>query len=289
MKKFFKELSEIWTSKRPTQLAAALAYYSMFSFAPIIFVAVSIVGLFVKEVNVADQLFQRLEATFGVEISNLVQQTVTALANEPSSSSILISVISFLALLYTASGLFFQLQYSLNTIWGVPPLKKGQTITFIRQRLFSFLIVIGIGMLWVLAIFANLLLAWFGSFLEKLLGLGGSQVFLARLAAPVLLVLVIALLYKLLPQTKVAWRDVWLGAALSTTLILAVVLLAGLFFQYSSFDSALQAAGAFTVLLVGFNYIAQIFLLGAVCCRVYAGLYGSRRSTLDIKQTEVET
>jgi membrane protein len=289
MKKFFKELSEIWTSKRPTQMAAALAYYSMFSFAPIIFVAVSIVGLFVKEINVADQLFQRLDARFGVEISNLVQQTVTALANEPSSSSILISVISFLALLYTASGLFFQLQYSLNTIWGVPPLQKGQTIIFIRQRLFSFLIVIGIGILWVLAIFANLLLAWFGSFLERLLGFGGSQVFLARLAAPVLLILVIALLYKLLPQTKVAWRDVWLGAALSTTLILAVVFLAGLFFQYSSFTSALQAAGAFTVLLVGFNYIAQIFLLGAVCCRIYAGLYGSRRSMEKNKPMEVET
>jgi membrane protein len=86
------------------------------------------------------------------------------------------------------------------------------------------------------------------------------------------------LFYKILPETKVAWRDVWLGAILSTILILAALFLAGLFFQYSSFNSALQAAGAFTMLLVGFYYIAQIFLLGAVCCRVYADLYGSRRS-----------
>jgi membrane protein len=83
-----------------------------------------------------------------------------------------------------------------------------------------------------------------------------------------------------LPSTRIAWKDVWLGALISTALILAVVLLAGLFFQFSSFDSALQATGAFTVLLVGFYYIAQIFLLGAVCCRVYTGMYGSRRPEL---------
>ena len=289
VKEFSQELYHIWITERSTQQSAALAYYSMFSFAPIIFVAVSIVGLFVKEINATEELFQRLEGIFGAGITDLVRQTVVAIANEPSTNSILISVISFLALLYTASGLFFQLQFSLNTIWGIPPLQKGQTITYIRQRLFSFLIVIGIGLLWVLAIFANLLLAWFGSFLERLFGLGGGQVLVARLAAPVLLFLVIAMFYKILPATKVVWRDVWLGAAISTTLILAVVLLAGLFFKFSSFDSALQAAGAFTVLLVGFYYIAQIFLLGAVCCRVYAGLYGSRRSIINTQKMEVES
>lgn len=289
VKEFIEEFSKIWVSERSTQQAAALAYYSMFSFAPIIFVAVSIVGLFIEEINAADQLFQRLEAFFGVEISNLVQETVTALAGEPSSSSILISVISFLVLLYTASGLFFQLQFSLKTIWGIPPRQQRQTLTYIRNRLFAFLIVIGIGLLWALVIFANLLLAWFGSFLERMLGLGGSQVLVARLAAPVFLAFVIALFYKVLPGTRIAWRDVWLGAVISTALILAVVLLAGLFFKYSSFDSALQATGAFTVLLMGFYYIAQIFLLGAVCCRAYAGLFGSRRSTINTKPVEVET
>jgi membrane protein len=186
-------------------------------------------------------------------------------------------VISFLALLFAASGLFFQLQYSLNTIWRVPPPQKGQTTTFIRQRLFSFLIVIGFGLIWVFAIFANLLLAWFGSILEKLLGIGESQLLAGILIAPIIMILIVALFYKILPDTRVAWRDVWLGAAVSTALILAAIILVGLFFQYTSLNSALQATGAFTVLLVGFYYVAQIFLLGAVCCRVYADLYGSRR------------
>jgi membrane protein len=288
MKRFFKELYQIWIAERPTQLAAALAYYSMFSFAPIIFVAVSIVGIFIKEINTADQLFQRLEGIFGAAISDLVFESVTALSKAPPSSSILLSLISFLAILYAASGLFFQLQFSLNTIWRIPPPEKGQTVSFIRQRAFSFLIVIGVGLLWVLAIFANLLITWFGSFIERLLGLGGGEVLLARLAAPVVMFSIIALFYKILPETKVAWRDVWLGAVISTVLILLVVLLAGLFFKYSSFNSALQATGAFTVLLVGFYYMAQIFLLGAVCCRVYAGLYGSRRPERKSQIVEAE-
>jgi membrane protein len=132
-------------------------------------------------------------------------------------------------------------------------------------------------LIWVFAIFANLLLSWFGSILQRLLGLVGSQLLAGRLVLPVLMILIAALFYKILPETKVAWRDVWLGAAISTALILAAMILVGVFFQYSSLNSALQVSGAFTVLLVGFYYVAQIFLLGAVCCRVYADLYGSRR------------
>jgi membrane protein len=278
---FVKEVSKIWTTERPNQLAAALAYYSMFSFAPIIFVAISIVGFFIDEIDPTSQFFQRLEDMFGADISNLVQESVMALSITSSSSSVLVSLISFLALLFAASGLFFQLQYTLNTIWRVPPPQKGQTTSFIRKRLFSFLIVIGFGLLGVLAIFVNLFLTWFGSTLEELLGIDSSQILAVKVAAPLLIAFVIALFYKILPEANVAWRDVWLGAAIATALIVVAVILVGLFFQYSSLSSALQASGAFAVLLTGFYYGAQIFLLGAVCCRVFADLYGSRRSSLE--------
>jgi membrane protein len=279
IKRFFKELSRIWSAERPTQLAAALAYYGIFSFAPIIFISVSIAGLFVQRIDPASQLFQRLEQQFGPGISNMVKDAVTSVSTSPSSSSLLISLISFLALLYAASGLFYQLQYSLDRIWHMPASEKGQTFAFLRQRLFSFLIVIGFGLVGVIAIFANVLLAWFGTILERLLGLSGSDVLAAKLLIPILVTLIFALFYKILPETKVAWKDVWLGAILSTTLMLVAVNVAGIFFKYFSPESALQATGAFTVLLVGFFYIAQIFLLGAICCRVYAELYGSKRST----------
>jgi membrane protein len=279
LKQFIKEVHKIWTVERPNQLAAALAYYGIFSFAPVIFVAVSIVGFFIDEIDPASQFFQRLEALFGAEISNFVQEAVTALANTPPSSSWLVSLISFLALFYAASGLFLQLQYTLNKIWRVPPPQKGQTTSFIRKQIFSFLIVIGFGLLGVLATFANLFLSWFGSTLEKLLGIDSSQILAVKVAAPFLIALIIALFYKILPEVKVAWRDVWLGSAIATVLLVVGVIVVGLFFQISSPSSALQASGAFIVLLTGFYYGAQIFLLGAVCCRVYADLWGSKRTS----------
>lgn len=156
--------------------------------------------------------------------------------------------------------------------------EKGQTISLIRQRLFAFLLVIGVGLFGVTATFANLFLSWFGSILERLIGLGGSHILIARLSSPILLLLIIALFYKILPETRVAWSDVWLGAVISTGLIMAAVVLAGFFLEQSSLNSALQATGAFTVLLVGLYYVAQIFLLGAIFCRIFAATFGSRRS-----------
>ena len=281
LKQFIKELYQIWITERPNQLAAALAYFGMFSFAPIIFVAFSIVGLFADEIAAADQFYQRLESVLGAEVATLIQDSIAALSKPSTGESILVSIISFLALLYAASGVFFQLQFALNTIWHVPPPKKGKTMAFIRQRLFSFLMVIGIGLLGILAVFTNLLLAWFGELTEKLLGITASMSIAAGVAALVLITIAFALFYKVLPETKVAWRDVWLGAAIAALLVLAAVILAGLFFQLSSLSSAFQAAGAFSVLLIGFNYIAQIFLLGALICRVYANRFGSRRPTLE--------
>lgn len=277
LKIFIKALYRIWIAERPTQLAAALAYYGMFSFAPIIFIAVSIVGLFVDQIDPASQLFQRLEERFGAEISNLIQEAVSSVSTASPSSSWLISVISFLALLYAASGLFYQLQYSLDRIWHMQPTDQGQSFAFIRQRGFSFIIVIGFGLVGIVVIFADVLLTWFSTLLDNILGLDRGGVLIARLITPVIIMLIIALFYKILPATKVAWKDVWLGAILSTVLILVAANLAGIFFKYFSPDSALQATGAFTVLLVGFYYISQIFLLGAICCRVYAELFGSRR------------
>jgi membrane protein len=277
LKQFIKELYQIWITERPNQLAAALAYFGMFSFAPIIFVAFSVVGLFADEIAAANQFYQRLENVLGAEVATLIQDSIAALSKPSTGESILVSIISFLALLYAASSVFFQLQFALNTIWHVPPPQKGKTIAFIRQRLFSFVIVIGIGLLGILAVFINLLLAWFGELAEKLLGITASMSIAAGVAALVLITIAFALFYKILPETKVAWRDVWLGAAIATALIVVAVILVGLFFQYSTLSSALQASGAFTVLLTGFYYVAQIFLLGAVCCRVSAELYGSRR------------
>jgi membrane protein len=279
LKKFVLELYQIWITERPTQSAAALAFTSMFSFAPVIFIAISIVGIFADEIQVGTQLYQRLQSVLGEEVALLVQESIAALSTPTSSGSLLVSLISLVALFMAASGVFFQLQYALNLIWHVPPAEKGSTLAFIRQRLFSFVSVIGMGLLGIIAVLTNVILSWFGSFLEKWLGISANLELIAGVAAFILVVMTIALFYKLLPETKIAWRDVWLGAIIAGLLIQVAVILVGLFFQNSSLSSALQVAGGFSVLLLFFYYIAQIFLLGAVICRVYANRFGSRRST----------
>ena len=277
LKKFIIEIYQIWINERPSQLAAALAYYGMFSFAPLIFIAFSVAGIFVDEMAAAGQFYQRLENILGEDVAILVQDSINALSTPSSTESTLISIISLMALLYAASGVFFQLQYVLNSIWHVPLPEKGKTFSFIRKRLFSFLMVIGIGLLGIFAVFTNLLLASFSSVLESLLGINASMSVVTGLLALLLLVFSFALFYKVLPETKIAWKDVWLGASVAALLTMAAVFLAGLFFRYSSFNSALQAAGSVSVLLMGFYYISQIFLFGAILCRVYANRFGSRR------------
>jgi membrane protein len=255
-------------------LAAALAYYGMFSFAPVIYVAFRIAGRFVDQLAVADQLYQKLQNLLGPETAALVKDLVAALAPSNNSSSILISLVSLGAIYFAASGLFFQVQYALNSIWKVSPPKKGSTTTYLRKRLFSFVIVIGVGLLFVGATLINVLLAWFGSLMEALLGLGNVQIVLTWIATLGLITVSFALLYKVLPDVKIPWRDVWLGAFSAAVLAMAAGGLAIFYFSFIKVGSALEAAGAFTVLVMAIFYIAQIFLLGAVITRVHASASG---------------
>jgi hypothetical protein len=206
LKKFVLELYQAWIAERPSQSAAALAFSSMFSFAPVIFIAISMVGIFADEIQVGAQMYQRLESVLGEEVALLVQESIAALSTPTSSSSILVSLISLVALFMAASGVFFQLQYALNLIWHVPPAEKGSTIAYIRQRLFSFVSVIGMGLLGIIAVLTNLNLSWFGSFLEKWLGISANLEIIAGVAAFILVVMTIALFYKLLQLNNVAGK-----------------------------------------------------------------------------------
>lgn len=277
MRAFLTKLYNIWISERPSQLAAALAYYSMFSFAPVIFISYTVAGLFIDQLAAAERMYQRMEIMLGPETAEFIQSSVAAIGNSSSGGTVLGSLISFIALLAAGSGLFFQLQFALNKIWRVPPPEKGQTGAFIRQRLFSFVMVLGVGLLLILATLTNLILGWFGSFLETLFDVSIPARIWVWSGSLTLLIFSFALLYKVLPDAKIAWRDVWAGSLAAALLAVIFTLLLGLFFTSSSIGSAFEAAGAFAVLLIGIYYLAQIFLFGAVFCRVYADLFGSQR------------
>lgn len=270
---FLKEIAGIWVAERPTQLAAALAYFGLFSFAPVIYLAFSIAGIFLDQAALMERFMTNLEAVLGPGLTAAVQEMLDSVAQSTPDGSLLISLVSFFALLLAASGVFYQLQFALNSVWKITMSTQTAVQTTMRQRLFSFLMVIAVGLLLVAGAVASVFLNWLSaiSFLDRF------EASFTVLGFFLLATLAFGVMYKLLPNVKIAWRDIWGGAVIAAGLVTLGGWLIILFLQNTSMASALEAAGSFIILLTGFYYFAQIFLLGAIITRIYTQRYGSMR------------
>ncbi|MGD9092268.1 MAG: YihY/virulence factor BrkB family protein [Anaerolineales bacterium] len=274
IKLFIKEIYNSWITDRPARLAAGLAYYGMFSLAPITYIALTIAGIFLDEMAMADRLYTALKNVIGSDAAAFIQDTVLSLEQSTSRGTFISSLISFIALLLAASGVFFNLQTSLNTIWHVAPPEKGGTLAFIKDRLVSFVMVIAVGLLLVVAGTAGIIISFVGSFIPYDFTTPVVNLFTFMLLA----IVSISLIYKILPDAKVAWRDVWLGAVITTVMMIVGAFIFGWYLTSSRVNSAFEAAGTVAVILIGINVLAQIFLFGALFTRVYANTFGSLAS-----------
>src|SRR3990172_5885613 len=247
---FLKEVYQIWINERPTQLAAALAYYGMFSIAPVIFIAFTVAGIFIDNLALAERVSTQLEQILGPEVVLAIQNLLTNISvNLPDSIarwSWLSSVISFLVLLWAASGLFTQIHFALNTLLRVPPAAKGESRRMIRQRLLSFSAVILLGLLLVLVFIANIFVTW----IDSVFDVPNDYAVIGYLTFISLAAISFALIYKYILDVKLRWRDVWLGAVVAALLETIGILVLGLFLQIGAFNSASAAAGSFVVLLM---------------------------------------
>jgi membrane protein len=269
---FLQEFYHIWLTERPGQFAASLAYYALFSFVPATYIAITIAGIFVNEVQLTERILAQVANTLGPDAALALQGAVANVAENAGGSTALASVIGFIALLFAASLMFFQLQFALNTIWKVPPATRGETADYVRNRLLAFVMVFAAGLLLVLVSIVSVLLSFLSSFFQRDITLPFSG-----FATFVLLgTLCLALIYKILPSARIAWRDVWVGSAVTALLIGIGGSLLGVYLGLSNFDSALGAAGAVAVFLIAFYFVGQIFVFGAVFTRVYASIFGSK-------------
>jgi membrane protein len=283
VKNFLLEVYQVWVSERPSQLAAALAYFGIFSFSAVIYIAYWLAGLFIDEAAAAARLYERIEVALGPETAAFIQDSVNAISTANSGGSWIITLVSLGTLLFAAVGLFLQLKYALNRIWGVPLIDIKDRFAFVRQELFAFLMVIALGLLVILVTIVNVAFAWFGSVIEKYTGESSLVSILNVLALLGIIILTNAFIYKILPDVKLAWRDVWPGSIAVTFLMILGGLIIGIYFRLGGVYSAFEAAGAFAVLMIAIYYFAQIFLLGAVITRVYAHQYGSMRKSSDMQ------
>ncbi len=255
-------------------LAAALAYFAAFAIAPLIIIVVEIAGVLVpNHRQVLDIIFGYLQRDAGSG-AGAVRQIVSATFNEPHRG-VFAQVITWVILLVGAIGLFSSVQFALNSVWEFTPEKSG-IWRAIRQRLTGFAMLIAIALTLLLSIFVNALLTGAAGYLTHLfVGFGTVVKIVDFLISFGVIWLGFAVLFKYLPECRVEWRDVWLGAALTSLLFVIGQFLLGWYLGRAAVSSGYGAFGSLVVFLIWVNYSAQIMLLGAEFTHAWAQRRGS--------------
>jgi membrane protein len=270
-----KETFSDWSEDKASRLAASLAYYTIFSIAPLIIIVIAVAGLVFGREAVQGQIEGQLQGLVGEDGAGLIQEMVQGASNE--STSVIATIIGVATLLFGATGVFGQLQDALNTIWEVEP-KPGRGIMgIIKDRFISFSMILGVGFLLLVSLVLSAGLAALNEFMS---GMFDSMAYMGEVINFVIsfgvITLLFAMIYKILPDVEIAWSDVWIGAAVTALLFTLGKFLIGLYLGHSAVASSFGAAGALVVVLIWLYYSAQILFLGAEFTQVYAKRFGSQ-------------
>jgi len=264
-----------WFEDQPFQLSSSLAYYTLFSLAPLLIIVIAIAGLVFGREAAQEQIVGTIQGMIGQQSAEAVQGMIQNASSQPKTGMIW-AAIGVIALILGAGGVVGQLQTALNTIWGVEP-KPGQGIWgFIRQRFVSYAMLLGIGFLLLVSLVVSAVAASLTQFLGS--HFGGAEVLahgLDLLISFLLITVLFAMIYKYLPDVRIEWRDVWIGAALTSVLFTIGKVLIGLYLGRSGVSSTFGAAGSLITVLLWVYYSGLIFFLGAEFTQVYATQCGS--------------
>jgi len=286
MWRLMKDAASDWSRDRAPRLGAALAYYTVFSLVPFLVVVIAVIGLVFGEVAAQSAILSQIAELVGEQTAAAIKDMIQR-ANQPSTG-LFATAVAVATLLIGASGVFGQLQDALNTVWGVEP-KEGRGVWgFIKDRFLSFVAVLGTGFLLLVSLILSSALAAFGKWFGGLLPLPEAVLQLMNFALSFLVVTgLFALIFKVLPDAQVAWRDVWIGAALTSALFTIGKFALGVYLGKSNVASAYGATGSLVLVLLWVYYSAQILLYGAEFTQVYANRVGERIvPTPDAKVTD---
>ena len=287
MKKLFSNLPKLlkltyqgWKEDKASRLSAALAYYTIFSLAPMLLIIIAVTGFFFGQTEVVQsQVMNQIEGLVGADGREFVSNLLTS-ANNPAKG-IFATIVGIITLLFGALGVFNELHNALNTIWEV---KEEETKGFIESikkvifsRLLSFSMILGIGFLLLVSLVISAAL----SAVQETIGnaIPVSEILLQILNLVIsigVITVLFALIFKFLPDAEIAWRDVWLGAFVTAVLFSLGKFLIGIYLGNSSVTSSFGAAGSLVLLLLWIYYSAQILLFGAEFTQVYANELGSK-------------
>ena len=265
-----KKAVTAWVDDFAPSMGAAISYYTVFSLAPLLVIVIAVAGAVFGRDAVQGQIVVQLSGLIGQDGATAVQGLIKS-ASDPRKG-LIASIISFVVLVIGATTVFAELQSALDRIWHVPEKAKPSGIWgVLRARFLSFGLVLGLAFMMMASLVVSAAVAAFGSWTSGLAP--GWEVILQGINISVSLTittLLFAMIYKLMPSVKIAWRDVWVGAAVTAVLFEVGKLLIGLYIGKSGVTESFAAAGSLVVLLAWVYYAAQIFLLGAEFTKVYA-------------------
>jgi membrane protein len=267
--RLLKETVRAWSQDNAARLSAAVAFYTVLSMTPLLVVAVAVAGLVFGEDAARGRIGAELSRFVGPTAGEGIE-TLLVHASTPTAS-VMGSLVSIVVLLFGASGVFVELQAALNAIWNVEPKPSSGIWAYARQRFFTFLMVLGVAGLLLISLVLSTLLSAAGKYFSHLLpGDPLSLEVINFVVSGLLIALLFALVFKVIPDADVAWHDVWPGA-LATSLLFSVgKLVLGWYLGRASVASPYGAAGSVMVLVIWVYYAAQIFFFGAEFTHVFA-------------------
>jgi len=263
-----------WQNDRASGWAAALAYYTVFSLAPLLIVAIAIAGLVFGKSAAEHELMNQISGLVGNQSAEAIQALIQN-ASKPASS-IIAMLLGAGTLIVAATQAFVQLQDTLNIIWRVKLKPEKPVLSILRIRLLSFQMVLGIGFLLLVSLVISAVLSGLGNYLNSLIpGLHIIMEILNIIISFAMVTVLFAAIFKILPDIIIPWKDVWVGAAVTGALFSLGKYLIGLYLGQASFGSSYGAAGSIIIILLWVYYSSQILFFGAEFTKVYASHYGS--------------
>jgi membrane protein len=262
-----------WDEDGAVQAGAAVAYYAMISLAPLVVLAVTLLGRFVGSGTAEQQILDQvglLAGPRGVELARIVLQE----AGRPDLAS-LQALLTVAVLLFGATAVFANLQNALNRIWAVEP-RSGMVRNLVRTRVAAFTVVLGLGVLMFVSVVVGAVVGWVGPLLQPLERILPFVRVVDVLTSFFLLWLFVGFVFKVLPDAVISWRDVWLGSLVTAGLLVLGKELLALFLARNAFASMYGTAGSFLLLLLWVYYSAQVLFLGAEFTQVWAEHRGRR-------------
>jgi len=258
-----------WYDDRAPRLGAALAYYTVFALAPGLILIIALAGLLLGKEAAQGQIISQVQDLAGEAGAEAVRAAIESARN--AGSSLVATTLGVLTLLFGLWGVFGELQDALNTIWRVPATPGRGVVDVIKQRFWSFTMVVGIGFLLLVSLAASAGLAALGKFFSGLLPFPAAMLETTNaLLSFVVITFMFAVIYKALPDVTLGWRNVWTGAAVTAVLFTIGKTLIGLYLGRSTVASVYGAAGSLIVILLWVYYSAQIVFFGAEFTKVYS-------------------